>query len=231
LRLSERPLALAGLARGEGKAMGFDLKRVYFSVTAFVVLLVAFFAAIGVFASASAWVVLSTTPFEQRYPSGYALQAPAAAAQGQAERPAPPADVAPAQPVPAKPVAMDDYELNNAREGLANSLATLLLALPIWYFHWERYRRLAQARQAFLMYRVYGYAFMVIALVTVIISGGNIFTQIFRAVLGVLDLTTRYAQLTLIHQMVGSLLSVGWALLWWRYHWRAVEALPEPAAA
>jgi hypothetical protein len=210
--------------------MGFDLKRVYFSVTAFVVLLVAFFAAIGVFASASAWVVLSTTPFEQRYPPGYALQPPTAVAQGQAERPAPPADGAPAQAVPAKPVAVEDWEFSNAREGLANSLATVLLALPIWYFHWLRYRRLAHERQAFLMYRIYGYAFMVIALVTVIIAGGNVLAQLLRAMLGALDLATRYAQLTLIHQTVGSLLGVGWALLWWRYHWRAVEALPEPAS-
>jgi hypothetical protein len=210
-------------------AMGFDLKRVYFSVTAFVVLLVAFFAAVGVFASVSAWVVLSTTPFEQRYPPGYLPQAPVApAAQGQTEKPTPPAG-APAQAVPVKQGVLDDWELTNAREGLANSLAIVLLALPIWYFHWLRYRRLAHERQAFLMYRIYGYAFMVIALVTVIIAGGNVLTQLFRAVLGVVDLATRYAQLTLIHQSVGSLLVVGWALLWWRYHWRAVEALPEPA--
>jgi hypothetical protein len=153
------------------------------------------------------------------------------AAQGKAEAPAPPSTGGTEQAVPVKLGIQDDWELNNAREGLANSLATVLLALPIWYFHWQRYRRLARERQAFLMFRVYGYAFMVIALVTVIISGGNVFTQIFRAMLGVLDLTTRYALLTLVHQTVGSLLAVGWALLWWRYHWRAVEALPEPAGA
>jgi hypothetical protein len=210
-------------------AMSFDLKRVYFSVTAFVVLLVAFFAAIGVFASASAWVVLSTTPFEQRYPPGFLPQAPGApAVQGQTEKPTPSASV-PQEAVPVKQGVFDDWELTNAREGLANTLATVLLALPIWYFHWQRYRRLAHERRAFLMYRVYGYAFMVIALVTVIISGGNVFTQLFRAMFGVLDLATRYAQLNLIHQTVGSLLAVGWALLWWRYHWRMVEALPEPA--
>ncbi len=212
--------------------MGFDLKRVYFSVTAFVVLLVAFFAAIQVFATASAWVVLSTTPFEQRYPPGFLPQPPVApGAQGPTEKPTPgPSGTAPAQPaVPVKQGAFEDWELNSAREGLASSLAIVLLALPIWYFHWTRYRRLAQERQAFLMYRVYGYAFMVIALVTVIIAGGNVLTQVFRAMLGVVNLATRYAQLTLIHQSVGSLLVVGWALLWWRYHWRAVEALPEPA--
>jgi hypothetical protein len=204
--------------------MGFDLRRVYFSVTAFVVLLV-----VGVFASASALVVLSTTPFEQRYPPNYAPQPTFAGAQGQAEVPAPPQTGGSAQAVPVKPGIQDDWDLNNAREGLANSLATVLLALPIWYFHWRRYRRLAQERQAYLMYRIYGYAFMVIALVTVIVAGGNVLTQLFRALLGSVDLATRYAQLTLIHQTVGSLLAVGWALLWWRYHWRVVEALPEPA--
>jgi hypothetical protein len=209
--------------------MGFDLKRVYFSVTAFVVLLVAFFSALEFLGSASQWVVLSTTPFEQRYPPGYALQPSMKVAQGQAEQPAPTPPGAPAPATPAKPGSLDDWELTNAREQLANSLAILVLALPIWYFHWLRYRRLAHERQAFLMYRVYGYAFMVIALVTVIIAGGNVLTQLFRAVLGALDLATRYAQLTLIHQTVGSLLIVGWALLWWRYHWRAVEALPDPA--
>jgi hypothetical protein len=209
--------------------MGFDLKRVYFSVTAFVVLLVAFFAAIGVFASASAWVVLSTTPFEQRYPPGFLSQAPVAPeAQGGTQKPAPPAGAS-AQAVPVKQGVLDDWELNNAREGLANSLATVLLALPVWYFHWQRYRRLAHERQAFLMYRVYGYAFMVIALVTVIIAGGIVLTQVFRAMLGVVDLATRYAQLTLVHQTVGSLMGVGWALLWWYYHWRTVEGLPEPS--
>ena len=209
--------------------MSFDLKRVYFSVTAFVVLLVAFIAAIGVFASASALVVLSTTPFEQRYPPGYLPEAPVAPApQGQSQKPTPSAG-SPSPAVPVKQGVFDDWELTNAREGLANSLATVLLALPIWYFHWQRYRRLARERQAFLMFRVYGYAFMVVALVTVIISGGNVLTQLFRAVMGVLDLATRYAQLNLLHQTVGSLLAVGWALLWWRYHWRMVEALPDPA--
>ena len=149
--------------------------------------------------------------------------------QGQTEKPTPAPAAAPAPAYPAKPGVLDDWELTNAKEQLANSLAVVILALPIWYFHWLRYRRLARERQAFLMYRVYGYAFMVIALVTVIIAGGNVLTQVFRAVLGVLDLATRYAQLSLVHQTAGSLLGVGWALLWWYYHWRAVEDLPEPA--
>lgn len=209
--------------------MGFDLKRVYFSVTAFVVLLVAFFSALEAFGAASQWVVLSTTPFEQRYPPGYLAQPLVApVAKGQMEQPTPPPG-APAQAVPVKQGVINDWELTNAKERLANSLAILALALPIWYFHWQRYRRLARERQAYLMYRVYGYAFMVIALVAVIISGGAVLTQLLRALLGALDLTTRYAQLNLIHQTIGSLLGVGWALLWWRYHWCMVEALPDAA--
>ena len=97
--------------------------------------------------------------------------------------------------MPVKPGVLEDWELNGARERLATSLAIVLLALPIWAFHWRRFRRLARERQAFLMYRVYGYAVMVVALVTVIIAGGNVLRQPLPAVLGVVDLTTRYAQL------------------------------------
>ena len=213
--------------------MGFDLKRTYFSLTAFVVLLVAFISGLSLLSGASAVAFLAPVPFEDRYPPGYPpveVPVPPMAASGQATpTPAPAVTSAPGPTVPyaGKPVQMDDWELRSAREQVAMTLAAVIVALPIWWFHWRRYRRLAQDKQAFVMYRVYAYAFMVVALITMIVAGGNLLGQVFRALLGVADLSTRYAQVNLAHQAVGSGLGVVWAFLFWVYHWHVVETVPE----
>ncbi len=208
--------------------MTFDLKRTYFGITAFVVLMMAFVSGLSFLSAGSTMVILSTVPFEQRYPPGYPPQAvmppaPAAPSGTSAATPAPQLE----PPYPAKEGPMEDWELRNAKEQVATSLAAMILAFPIWYFHWRRYRQLAYEKKAFLLYRIYGYAFMVIALITMIVAGGMVLSQGIRAILGVLDLSTKYAQLNLAHQIVGSLLGVGWAFLFWYYHWRIVESVPE----
>jgi len=179
--------------------MSFDLKRTYFSVMAFVVLMVVFFAGLGLLSAGSTVAFLSTTPFEERQAPGYT----------------------------SRTGATEDTELRIAKEEVATSLAVMLLALPVWYFHWRRYRQLAHENQAFLLYEVYGYTLMAIALITMVVAGGIVLAQVFRAIMGVLDLSSKYAQLKMGHEVVGMFLIVGWAFVFWYYHWRNMETVSE----
>lgn len=99
--------------------MSFDLKRTYFGLVSFVVLMVAFIAGLSLLGGIAGVVVLSPVPFEQRYPPG-AL-----------DRPVAPGESAPAQGGPDKPVYIEDWELRGARDQLATSLAAVIVALPI----------------------------------------------------------------------------------------------------
>ncbi len=207
--------------------MGFDLKRTYFGLASFVVLMVAFVAGLMLTSGVSSLVVLAPVPFTDRVPPGYT-----AAAYGVAIAPAPevtgtvtpvPGQIKPPPPAVVGPI--DDWELRNAREQTAASLATLLVALPIWAFHWRRFQRLVSDERAYLLYRVYAYAAMVVTLVTMIVTGADVLRQPLLMLVGALDLSTRYAQLSLLRGVLGSALGLVWATVVWWFHWRVVETV------
>jgi hypothetical protein len=208
--------------------MSFDLRRTYLGVTSFIVLMVVFFTGIATLNTLSTIVVLAPVPFADRVPPGYTAQA-----YGVAIAPAPAvtdtATPAPAQlmpPPPDKIGAIQDWEVNNAREQTATSVAALLVAAPIWLFHWRRFRKAAAEQNAYLMYRVYAYATMTVALIAMIIAGGDLLGQPLLALLGAADLSGRYAQLQFIYRALGSGLSLVWAIGFWLYHWRVSESVP-----
>ena len=210
--------------------MGFDLKRTYFSLASFVVLMVAFVAGLGLIGALASVVVLSPVPFAERYPPG-SPDRPAEPPQSSVSGGAQAAQSGTAAAVPVqggveKPFLVEDWELRGARGQLATSLAAVIVALPIWAFHWRRFRRLAADGSAYLLHRVYGYAVMVVTLVTMIVSGADVLRQPLLAMLGALDLSTRYAQLSLTRGVLGSVLGLAWATLVWWYHWRVVETAP-----
>ena len=157
-------------------------------------------------------------------------------------QPAATADAVPDQGGPEKPVLMEDWELRGAREQLATSLAAIMVALPIWAFHWRRFRRLAAEANAYLLYRIYAYAAMVVTLVTMIMAGGDLLRQPLLAALGGLDLSTLYARLSLTRGVVGSAREPGRGRLrcggtiggWWRPRprgrppWTLLSRRPRP---
>jgi len=208
--------------------MSFDLKRTYFGLVSFVVLVVAFIAGLSLLGAIASVAVLSPVPFKQRYPPG-ALDRPVAPPQLEAsgsQQGSGTATAVPPQSGTEKPASNEDWELRGAREQLATSLAALLVALPIWAFHWRRFRRLASEANAYLLYRVYAYAAMVVTLVTMIMAGGDLLRQPLLAVLGGLDLSTLYARLSLTRGAIGSAGNLVWAFAVWWYHWRVVESAP-----
>lgn len=208
--------------------MGFDLKRTYFGLASFVVLMVAFVAGIALTSALANVLVLSPVPFAERIPPG-ALDRPMESQQALASGDQQGSGTATAGPVQGssdKPVSIEDWELRGAREQLATSLAALIVAFPAWLFHWRRFRKLANEDRAFLLYRIYAYAAMVVTLVVMIMSGGDLLRQPILAMLGALDLSTRYAQLSLTRGLVGSAASLIWAFAVWWYHWRVAESAP-----
>jgi hypothetical protein len=215
--------------------MGIDLKRLYYGATAFLVFLVAFFAAQSFTDQALRWIVVSNVPMQERYPMEVlpppVLTPPATvavvAAPGQ-PTPVPQPTLLPEQreAIQQKERArMEDSELRSAKEGIASSLAILLVALPIWFFHWRRWRTLTETESAQL-FRLYVYALMLITLITAVVRGAGVVGAIVKSLLGAVDFSSRYASLTLAQDLAGGLLGALVALLAWWYHSAMVRAEP-----
>jgi ABC-type nickel/cobalt efflux system permease component RcnA len=60
---------------------------------------------------------------------------------------------------------------------------------------------------------------MLIALVTAVFRGASAIGKVLTWLLGVADLSTRYATLTFTREFIGSILGALIALLAWWYHW------------
>ena len=212
--------------------MGIDLKRLYYGATAFLVFLVAFFAAQSFTDQALRWIVVSNVPMQERYPMEV-LPPPVLTP------PATVAVVAPGQPTPVPQPTLspeqretiqqkerartEDFELRSAKEGVASSLAIVLVALPIWWFHWRRWRALTQTDSAQL-FRVYVYALMLITLITTVVRGAGVVGAIVKFLLGVVDFSSGYATFAFARELTGGITGALIALLAWWYHWSAVRA-------
>ncbi len=119
----------------------------------------------------------------------------------------------------APPPQPSDNESQGAKEGVASSMALLLIAFPIWWFHWQRWRTLAQKELRFF-FRLYLYALMVITVLIGLVSGGTAMSKIFQLILGNIPLGTPYGQLTFTKDIVGAIFGVALALVAWWYHAR-----------
>ena len=161
-----------------------DLKRLYYGATAFFVFLVIFFAAQVLLDNVLRLWVVSNVPIEERQP----VPVPETLPPPPLATPPPVAVVvAPGQPTPAptslppptmtpeqralvqekERARLEDWELRSAKESVASSLAIVLVALPVWLWHWRRWRALTQTESAQL-FRLYVYALMLITLVTAV---------------------------------------------------------------
>jgi len=200
-----------------------NLKQLYFAATAFVVFVILFISAQAFLDGAVRLVTFSLVPFEQRRePVNSATM-----------REAPPPATTP-EPIPAPPKPLpiqEDWELRSAKEQVASALATLLVALPIWWLHWRRFGQLSHEKTDYLFYKIYNYLLMVISLIAIVIRGGSAIGQVVRVLLGLITLTQVREQLQFANDLAGAALGTLLAIGVWYYHWRTVESLPETPIA
>jgi len=106
------------------------------------------------------------------------------------------------------------------KQTIADCLGVVLVTLLAWLWHWRRARQLTWTKKTLLMHRIYLYVVAIIALVTAIGFGGLMLAQGFRALLGLIDLTSDSAQRRLYSDLalglINGLICLG---LWWA-HWR-----------
>lgn len=207
-----------------------DLKRLYYGATAFLVFLVAFLSAQTLTDSVLRLSVVSNVSFEERRPPMPIPTLPppptaAPVADTHQPTPVPEATLTPEQREAMQQMAQvlaEDWELRSAKGSVASSLAIVLVALPVWFWYWRRWRVLTQTQSAQL-FRMYVYALMLVALVTAVFRGASAIGKVLMWLLGIADLSTRFAALTFAQELVGSILGGLIALLAWWYHWAIVR--------
>jgi uncharacterized membrane protein YhaH (DUF805 family) len=207
--------------------MSIDLRRLYYGATAFLVFLVAFFAAQTLADQVLRLVVVSSVPMSERnsmQAQPVVMEAPPAT-PGPVGAPVPPPTLSPEQRAAEEQkerARLEDYELRSAKEGVVSSLAMVLVALPIWFFHWRRWHALTRT-QSPLSFRLYVHALMLITIITAVVRGGGAVSALLKLPIGAADFSSRYASLTFVQDLVGSLLGALIALLAWWYHWAMVR--------
>lgn len=207
--------------------MKIDLKRLYYGVTAFLIFLVAFFTAEILIDQTVHLVGVSNVPFSERYPMGglppFTMTPPAT--------PEPVVLVGQPTPVPAPTLSpeqrqslqqTEDNELRSTKEGVASSLAVVLVALPIWIFHWRRWRRLTETESA-QPFRAYVYALMLITLMTAVGRGAGVVGAVVKSLFGTIDFSSGAASFTFAQDVTSGLLGSLLALVAWGYHRAAVR--------
>jgi len=118
------------------------------------------------------------------------------------------------------------YEWEKPKEDIARMTSLVIVSFPVWLFHWSRTRRIAYAEKAFLLYRIYLYVVMVIALIATLACGGLLVHQFIKLAMGIVEWAkaaeVRAFWKDVISAAINALLSFGL----WFYHWRLVERVP-----
>lgn len=112
------------------------------------------------------------------------------------------------------------------RQQIVGTLSVLLIALPVWWFHWQPARRRALATQRLLALRIYLYAVTIIALVTAVIVGGIAVSEIVKTLFGLVDFSSADSVRMFWKDELTAVVNLLTALLVWFYHWRSVEHVP-----
>lgn len=112
------------------------------------------------------------------------------------------------------------------RQQIANTLGILLVAKPVWWFHWQPARQRALQTLRYFGLRVYLYAITVIALIVAVIVAGMAGTEIFKALLGLVDFSKAESMRSFWRNELSALVNIFIALVVWYYHWRAAERIP-----
>lgn len=207
----------------------FDLRRLYYGAVAFLVFVLAFLTAQSLIDGVLRLVVASNVPLAERSgpppPIPTPLPPPTPVAVVGQPTPVPEATLTPDQRAlheDKERARMPDWELYNAKASLASTLAIVLVSTPLWWWHWRRWRAATRTGWA-QFFRLYGYAVMLVALVTAVFRSAGAIGKIVLWLLGVADLSTRLAMLTFVREFVAGVLGALLALLAWWYHWVQVR--------
>lgn len=204
-----------------------DLRRLYYGAVAFLVFLIAFFSIQVLTNNLVRLPLIASVPFEERHPPvPTPLPPPPITAVPVAGTPvpAPTATLTPEQqtfvqePEPLR----EDWELRGIKESIASGLAIVLVALPVWWWHWRRWRALTRI-EATQWFRLYVYALMLMALVVAILHSASALGKVLAWLLGITDFTTRYAQIAFTQELASSVVNALIALFAWWYHWNNVR--------
>jgi len=117
-------------------------------------------------------------------------------------------------------------ETDFIRRQIANTLGLLLMALPVWWFHWQHAQRRALQTQRHFGLRVYLYMITVIALIVAVIIAGKAGTEIFKTLFGLVDFSNAESIRSFWRDELSALVNVFIALAVWYYHWHTVERIP-----
>lgn len=195
--------ALVIVQRGQ-PAVTIDLRELYFLIVSLFTLLMAFFSLTGIMGSILDLALRTYEP----------IPTPLSPPIGPREEMPPVAELQPYDPT------------LWIREQIAQAGAATLIAIPVWAFHWQRARRLAEEKGPSLLHRLYLYGIMILALLFVIGSATGLLTQILRAVVGAIDWGDVYQQRFFWKNVLSTLISALLAGTIWAYHFLLVNRLP-----
>lgn len=203
-----------------------DLRRLYYGAVAFLVFLIAFFSMQVLTNNLVRLPLIVSVPFEERHPPvPTPLPPPPVTAVPVAGTPvpAPTATLTPERQTLQEPEPVrEDWELRGIKESIASGLAIVLVALPVWWWHWRRWRALTRI-EATQWFRLYVYALMLTALVVAILHSASALGKVLAWLLGIADFTTRYTQIAFTQELASSVVNALIALLAWWYHWNNVR--------
>ncbi len=211
--------------RVTGRTLTVDLRGLYFYLVSFASLLLAFFALINATGLVLELALNAYYPAEAVAPVVLAPPTPTAVA----ETPATPSPPKPPEPVTPRPKPAYDPS-HWARQRAAQSAALALVALPVWWIHWRRARRLAQESDGLFPLRLYLYGTMAVGLIATVIMAGRALGGVIQWGLGGVAVEDPIALRIFWKDMLSAGLNAIIALALWLYHWRTVESLPPPAS-
>jgi len=220
------------MRRVTGHTLTIDLRGLYFYLVSFVSLLLAFFALLSTTGQALDLALNAYYPAEVVTPVMVAPPTPTAVMETPTtpSTPESPGAVEPRttelQTIPPpKPAAYDPSWW--ARQQVAQSVALVLVALPVWWLHWRRARRLAEENGELFPLRLYLYGMMAVGLIAMVVMaaqalGGGLQWVLKSVPNGPIALRVFWKD------MLSAGLNALIALTLWWYHRRTVESLPPP---
>ena len=216
--------------RMTGQIPTVDLRGLYFYLVSFVSLLLAFFALLNTTGQALELALSAYYPSEVVAPVVVAPPTPTVVMETPAT---------PSTPEPTEAVELRATELQTipspkpayspsrwARQRVAQSAALVLVALPVWWLHWRRARRLAEEDGGLFPLRLYLYGMMAVGLIAMVVMAAQALGGGLQWVLRSIPTDDPIALRIFWKDMLSAGLNALVALALWWYHWRTVESLP-----
>lgn len=206
--------ALVLIRRGPEMGVAIDLRQLYFLIVSLATLLVALFSLVGLSGS-----ILDLLFRTYEYPYPVPLESRADLQPVPTSLPPSKEGVAPT-PIPPDTFPGPYYESPSdfwIRDNIARSAAAALIAIPLWAFHWGKARILVRERGSDLVFRLYLYGIMIIAIFIILGNVSGLLSQILRALIGAVDWSDIYAQRLFWRDLLAALVNSLLAGTLWAY--------------